>query len=92
MKRKPVIAGAIFLAIFLIVLFYSTVSLTRNRFRVEVCMEFRGQTNCRVASGATQESALRTAITNACALISGGVTDSQQCERSTPLSVKWLDQ
>ena len=92
MTKKPVLAGILFLAIFLAVLFYSTISLTRNRFRVDVCMEFRGQTNCRVASGATQESALRTAITNACALISGGVTDSQQCERSTPVSVKWLDE
>lgn len=91
MMRKPVIAGIVFLVIFLIVLFYSTMSLTKERHRVEVCMEFRGARNCAIGSGATQESALRTATTTACALISGGVTDSQQCERSTPLSVKWLE-
>lgn len=91
MKRKPVIAGIVFLVVFLIVLFYSTLSLTKDRHRVEVCMQFRGATNCAVASGATQESALRTATTSACALISGGVTDSQQCERSNPVSVKWLE-
>jgi hypothetical protein len=90
-KRRPVIAGILFLVIFLAVLFYSTFSLTRERHRVEVCMEFRGATNCAVGSGATQESALRTATSTACALISGGVTDSQQCERSAPVSVKWFE-
>ena len=89
--RKPVLAGIIFLIVFLAVLLYSTISLMRNRHRVEVCMQFGGRTDCRVASGATKEDALRTAVTNACALISGGVTDSQQCEHSPPVSVKWLD-
>jgi hypothetical protein len=91
LKKKPVIAGIIFVAVFLAVLLYSTLSLTRSRHRVEVCMQFDGRTNCRVASGQTKDLALRAAIQNACALIAGGVTDSQACERSTPLSVKWLD-
>ncbi len=90
MKRKPVLAAIVFLIVFLGVLLYSTISLTRNRRRVEVCMQFAGRTDCRVASAATEDDALRAAITNACALISGGVTDSQQCEHSTPVSVKWL--
>lgn len=89
--RKPVLAGIIFLIVFLAVLVFSTLSLMRGRHRVEVCMQFGGRTNCRVASGATRDNALRTAITNACALISGGVTDSQQCESSPPVSVKWLN-
>ena len=91
MKKKPVLAGVIFVAVFLAVLLYSTLSLTRSRHRVEVCMQFDRRTNCRVASGQTKDLALRAAIQNACALIAGGVTDSQACERSTPLSVKWLD-
>jgi hypothetical protein len=88
---KPVLAGLLFLLAFIVVLVYSTFSLTRDRHRVEVCMQFEGRTNCRVASGESRDLALRTAIQNACALISSGVTDSQQCERSTPLSVKWLE-
>lgn len=91
MKKKPVLAGIVFVIVFLIVLFYSTISLTRSRFRVEVCMQFNGQVNCRVASGATQDAAMRTAVSNACALIASGMTDSQQCERSTPVSVRWLE-
>jgi hypothetical protein len=62
----------------------------RSRHRVEVCMEFAGHTSCRTASAETQDNAMRAAINNACALISSGVTDSQQCEHSTPVSVKWL--
>lgn len=88
--RKPVIAGIVFVIVFLAVLLVTTLNLTRNRHRVEVCMQFQGQTNCRVASGASEDNAMRAAITNACALIASGVTDSQQCERSTPVSVKWL--
>ena len=74
--RKPVLAGIVFVIVFLAVLVYTTLNLARNRHRVEVCMQFNGQTNCRVASGATEENAMRAAITNACALIASGVTDS----------------
>jgi hypothetical protein len=33
--------------------------------------------------------ALRTATENACALISSGVTDSNQCHNTPPDSVRW---
>lgn len=89
--RKPVLAGIVFVLVFLAVLLYATISLTRGRTRVQVCMGFGGRTNCRVASGSSRDAAMRAAVNNACALISSGVTDSQQCEHSTPLSVKWLD-
>ncbi len=84
-------AALIFLVVFIAVLVFSTIGLTRGRKRVEVCMQFAGRTNCSVASGASRESALRTAITTACASISGGVTDSQQCEHSTPVRETWLE-
>ena len=60
-----------------------------KRLRVEVCMEFHGARDCRTAQALTREEALRTAITNACAQISGGVIDSSQCEHSQPVSVTW---
>jgi hypothetical protein len=88
---KPVLAAVIFLAVFVAVLVVSTIGLTRGRKRVEVCMQFGGRTNCSIASGGSRESALRTAITTACASISGGVTDSQQCEHSPPVRETWLD-
>ena len=59
-------------------------------YRCRVCMSFKGGHDCRTASAATQQEALRTAITNACAQLSGGVIESNQCETSPPESVEWL--
>ena len=47
-------------------------------------MTFRGETNCRKASGTTVDFATRAAIQNACATIASGVTDSIACEQSQP--------
>jgi len=58
--------------------------------RCRVCMTFKGASDCRTASAANRQEALRTAITNACAQLSGGVTESNQCENTPPASVDWL--
>jgi hypothetical protein len=58
--------------------------------RCRVCMSFKGASDCRTASAANRQEALRTAITNACAQLSGGVIESNQCETTPPLSVEWL--
>ena len=87
MKRVHLAAIA-FVAVVLAVLIYSTMTLSQAR--VEVCMTFGGQMHCSTVSGATRESALRTAITNACAVISSGVTDTIACEQQAPAKVTWL--
>ena len=86
--KKPVIVGIVFVLVVLAVIVYSTMNLASHR--VEVCMEFNGQTNCRIASGSTEQFALKTATSNACAGIASGVTDSIACEQSTPTKVTWL--
>jgi hypothetical protein len=58
--------------------------------RVEVCMQFNGETNCRTASGSTKEFAERTAISNACAGIASGVTETIKCEHQEPVKEKWF--
>jgi len=88
MKSKPVLAGIVFILVVLGVLIYTSMNLSQTK--VEVCMEFNGRQNCAIAAGQTREFALRTATSNACALISGGVGDTIACERKTPISVKWL--
>jgi len=88
MTKKPVIIGIAFLLIILGVLAYSSMNLAK--FRVEVCMTFNGRTNCRTASGSTEEFAQRAAVTNACAEIASGVTDSIACEQSQPTKLTWL--
>ncbi|MBM3723861.1 MAG: hypothetical protein FJW40_00340 [Acidobacteria bacterium] len=76
-----------------VLFFYTLVSGTmgQKKIRVEVCMEFNGQSNCRVAVGPTRDQALRTATENACALIASGVTDTIACGNSVPKSVRTLE-
>lgn len=86
--KKPVLIGILVGAAFLALIIYSTMSMAGHR--VEVCMQFEGRTSCKTTAGQTQDFALRTAKANACADIASGVTDSMACERSEPVSVKWL--
>lgn len=86
--KKPVWIGILFALAFLALIIYSTLSMAGHK--VEVCMQFNGRTACKTTSGQTQEYALRTAKSNACADISSGVTDTMACERADPVSVKWL--
>jgi hypothetical protein len=86
---KTVTIGVLFVAAVLGYLFYSSMHIATSR--VEVCVEFGGHSSCRISSADTKEHALRTAQSNACALIASGVTDTMQCEHSNPVSVKWLE-
>jgi hypothetical protein len=65
-------------------------SMPKSEFRVEVCKEFQGRVQCRIASADNERDALRTASENACALIAGGVTDTMACQAAEPKSVRWL--
>lgn len=84
---KPVWAACLFVAIVLIAVIYFSMGL--RQFTCELCMEFQGRTNCATASGTTREEAVRTATDTACATISGGMTESIQCSRTTPTSIEW---
>ena len=87
--NKTVLIGIVFVAVVVAVLFYSSMHIAK--FRVEVCVAFHGGNQCRTASADTQEHALRSAQSNACALLVSGVTDTMQCEHQEPVSVKWLE-
>jgi hypothetical protein len=85
---KPVLAAIVFVVVVLGIIIYTSISLGR-RIRGEVCMEFNGQTACKTVSGDTREHVLQTAVSNACADIASGVTDTINCEHSPPKSVVW---
>lgn len=85
--RLALLAAAAFL---LLAGWMTWTMLEGRRWRVEVCMEYRGRSACRTAAGATREEALRTAVDNACALLASGMTESIQCGRSEPRSVRVL--
>jgi hypothetical protein len=52
--------------------------------RCEVCIAFEGRQACRSVDAATAAEAQQSAINNACALLSSGVTQTMACERTTP--------
>jgi len=53
----------------------------------EVCISFRGRTQCRSALGSTRDEAIRTATDNACAFLASGMADSIECSRTPPSKV-----
>ena len=61
-------------------------SLGVGNVRCEVCIEFGGSRACRAVDAATEREALAAARTNACALLTSGVTNTMACERTEPAS------
>ncbi len=62
-------------------------TMSANEVTCEVCIEFRGETDCRKATGKDRLEAETAAASTACGLISGGVTDGIACRNTTPKSV-----
>jgi len=86
--KKTTILGILFGVLVLGYIIYS--SFGGKRVHCQVCMVFNGRRDCRTASAETRENAQRTAVTNACAQLASGVTESGQCENTPPESVNWL--
>ena len=86
--KKAALVGIAFVIVVVAALVYSTMTLGTHR--VEVCMEYNGMTSCRTVSGSKRDETLRTAVSNACATIASGVTDSMACDRTEPKKVTWL--
>ena len=51
-KNHTILLGLLFLAAVLGTLIYSSMNL--KQYRVQVCITFNGQQNCRIASGVTE--------------------------------------
>jgi len=82
-------AGLVGLLLILgVVVYVLAGSMSVSAHRCEVCMEYRGRSQCRTVDAATIELAREGAMQNACAYISGGVTESMACHREKPVSEK----
>lgn len=88
MKKAKVLAtlGFVLLLAYII---YSSMGL--SQVRCEVCITFRGRTECRTAQGTNAEEAQRTATSVACTLLSSGMTDSIACGNTPPAKVMCTD-
>ncbi|HET9218959.1 MAG TPA: hypothetical protein VFR18_18390 [Terriglobia bacterium] len=82
LKVVLVVAGV---AVLLGYLGYLTMST--SQVSCEVCVEFRGATECRRATGGDRLQAETAAASTACGLLSGGVTDGIACRNTPPKSV-----
>lgn len=67
-------------------------SLGYHQYEVEVCLTFKGRSNCGTAAGATREEAQAAATRVACSTISGGVTETIACDRTPPDTVRWISE
>ena len=85
--KKTTLLGIVFAALVLGYLVIS--SFHRQPFRCEVCITFKGRRDCRTGAAETRMEAQRTATTTACAQLSSGIIESNQCESTPPDSVEW---
>ena len=54
----------------------------------QVCVEFGGRSACRTGSASDGVGAMRGAGAAACAVLSSGVTQGMECDRTPPRSVR----
>jgi hypothetical protein len=85
--KKTVGLGVAFCAAVLAYLIFS--SFQTKPYRCNVCITFKGARNCKTASADSEMDAIRTATTNVCGEIAGGVTETIQCENTKPDSITW---
>ena len=87
---KAGLVGVIFGAVIVGVVLF--MSLSFDQVRCEVCIEYKGRTECRTAAGADTEVASRTARDNACAFLISSKTDAFLCGQGAPKSISCQSQ
>jgi hypothetical protein len=80
--RKPAVIGAVAVALFLVYIIYSSMQVAQ--VTCEVCITFRGTTQCRTAVGANAQEAETTAISTACAVLGGNMAEDIACQNTRP--------
>ena len=83
-----VLGVAAFVAVMLAVIVYSSIGI--HPYEVEVCLTFKGRSNCGTAAGATRDQATAAAARIACATIASGMTESIACDDTPPDTVRWI--
>ena len=84
MSKAGIIGGLFGVVMLGVILF---LSMGFDQHTCEVCVEFKGRTQCRKASGADRETAMRTARDNACAFLVASKTDGFLCGQTQPMRV-----
>jgi hypothetical protein len=85
MKRSTLITLAIVAAVAALFFYMST---ARANQECNVCVEFKGRSNCAMAAGATEAEATETAHRTACGPLVRGMNETIACDNRTPVSVQ----
>jgi len=83
-KQSKVLIG---LGVILFIAYVVYSSLGSQNYRLEVCVEYQGQSACATATGSTRQEAQRTATDTACAKVTSGMTNTMSCSQRPPISV-----
>ena len=75
-------AGLVFFAVIL----YSTLQQTRREY--EVCVNFKGNSHCATAKGATPDEAIHSAHDIDCGLVADGRDDNIACMNTQATSIR----
>jgi hypothetical protein len=59
-------------------------TLLQSGVECEVCLDYGGGSVCRTVEGADQQTAVAQAMAAACAILSHGVTEAFECQRTPP--------
>jgi len=86
-RRRNRSAWIVASALVLFMAFVVARSMRISGYRCSVCMNFRGEGVCRTVDAPTEQEARSSAVTNACAFLASGVTDSLACERTQPAKI-----
>ncbi len=84
-KQTKAGVGAAAIGLFGLIV-YST--LQQSAHKVEVCVNFRGQSHCATAAGETREAAVSTAQQIDCSLLANGRDENMACLAVAPASVR----
>ena len=85
-RRARVWLGWLLGAAFLAALVWTT--LSQSGAECEVCLDYRGSSVCRTVAAADADAATQQAVSNACAILSQGVTEGLECQRTPPRSLR----
>jgi hypothetical protein len=65
-------------------------TMQQNAHRYEVCVTYKGRTNCATAAGRVPNEAIQSAHTAACALLAGNREENIQCLDTSNRTVREL--
>lgn len=88
MRKKSMIGWLVTAGIILVLGYLLFASTTLVQAECELCVTYRGQTQCRRGSGTDEAEAQRAARRAACAVMTNSMDESIACQNVTPANVQ----